>query len=169
LSRATAYYLLRPFFSPKIAARDPTAETYDEAFLADENWQLEPEPTSWLQGASPGHCQELRAALHPHLNLPSSMVHVPKVQPGDYVSWHCDTIHGVDSVHAGSMDSSVLYIPSCPLTVANAEFVAQQREAVRIPSRSSPSELMLIQSDIFSSSTAGHAPTSAEALARAST
>ncbi|KAK0868708.1 hypothetical protein LTR87_014054 [Friedmanniomyces endolithicus] len=129
LSRATAYYLLRPFFSPKIAARDPTAETYDEAFLAPENWQLEPEPTSWLHGASPGHCQELRAALHPHLNLPSSMVHVPKVQPRDYVSWHCDTIHGVDSVHAGSTDSSVLYIPSCPLTVANAKFVARQREA----------------------------------------
>ncbi|KAK0977225.1 hypothetical protein LTR91_013379 [Friedmanniomyces endolithicus] len=129
LSRATAYYLLRPFFTPKIAARDPTAETYDEAFLTPENWQLEPEPTSWLHGASPGHCQELRAALHPHLNLPSSMVHVPKVQPGDYVSWHCDTIHGVDSVHTGSTDSSVLYIPSCPLTVANAQFVARQREA----------------------------------------
>ncbi|KAK3114314.1 hypothetical protein LTR53_007487 [Teratosphaeriaceae sp. CCFEE 6253] len=129
LSRATAYFLLRPFFSPKRAAQDPTAETYEEAFLTPDNWQLESEPSSWLQGASPGHGQELRAALHPHLNLPSSMVHIPKVQPGDYVSWHCDTIHAVDKVHAGHADSSVLYIPACPLTVSNAEFAARQREA----------------------------------------
>ncbi|TKA76823.1 hypothetical protein B0A55_04629 [Friedmanniomyces simplex] len=129
LSRATAYFLLRPFFAPKNAARDPTAETYEEAFLAPNNWQLESEPTSWLHGASPGHGQELNAVLHPHLNLPSSMVHMPKVQPGDYVSWHCDTIHAVDSVHAGKTDSSVMYIPACPLTVSNATFVARQREA----------------------------------------
>ncbi|EMC98799.1 hypothetical protein BAUCODRAFT_380681 [Baudoinia panamericana UAMH 10762] len=129
LSRATAYFLLRPFFSPKKAAADPTAGTYEEAFLAPNNWQLETEPSSWLQGATPGHGQELRAVLHPHLNLPSSMVHVPKVQPGDYVSWHCDTIHAVDNVHAGKSDSSVMYIPACPLTPSNAEFVVRQREA----------------------------------------
>ena len=57
------------------------------------------------------------------------MVHVPRVQPGDCVSWHCDTIHAVDNIHAGKTDSSVLYIPSCPLTVSNAEFMARQREA----------------------------------------
>lgn len=129
LSRATAYFLLRPFFSPKRAAQDPAKETYEEAFLHPNNWQLETSPSSWLQGASPGHGQELRHALHPHLNLPSSMVHVPRVNPGDYVSWHCDTIHAVDSVHAGKSDSSVMYIPACPLTVSNAEFVARQREA----------------------------------------
>lgn len=129
LSRATAYYLLRPFFSPKKPAQDPAAETYEEAFLTQDNWQINRSPDSWLQGATPGHGQELRAQLHPHLNLPSSMVHVPRVNPGDYVSWHCDTIHAVDSVHAGKSDSSVMYIPACPLTVSNAEFVARQREA----------------------------------------
>lgn len=129
LSRATAYFLLRPFFSPKKAAADPTAETYEEAFLKPENWTLQKEQDSWLQGATPGHGQELRASLHPHLNLPSSMVHVPTVQPGDYVSWHCDTIHAVDKTHAGKSDSSVLYIPSCPLTVQNAEYMAKQRAA----------------------------------------
>ncbi|KAK4503727.1 hypothetical protein PRZ48_004642 [Zasmidium cellare] len=129
LSRATAYFLLRPFFSPKKPAQDPTAETYEEAFLAPNNWELNRTPDSWLQGATPGHGQELRAQLHPHLNLPSSMVHVPRVNPGDYVSWHCDTIHAVDSVHAGKSDSSVMYIPACPLTVSNAEFSARQREA----------------------------------------
>ncbi|WPH04843.1 Hypothetical protein R9X50_00774000 [Acrodontium crateriforme] len=130
LSRATAYYLLRPFFTPKKAIRDPGSEFFDDAFLAPENWQLEqPTPSSWLQGASPGHGQELRAALHPHLQLSSSMVHIPHVQPGDYVSWHCDTIHAVDKTHAGKSDSSVMYIPACPLTVNNAEFLVKQRSA----------------------------------------
>lgn len=129
LSRATAYYLLRPFFSPKKPAQDPTSETYEEAFLAPDNWKLSTTQDSWLQGATPGHGQELRAQLHPHLNLPSSMVHVPTIRPGDMTSWHCDTIHAVDKIHAGKTDSSVLYIPACPLTISNAEFVARQREA----------------------------------------
>lgn len=54
---------------------------------------------------------------------------MPRVKPGDYVSWHCDSIHAVDSVHAGKTDSSVLYIPSCPLSVSNAESLARQRSA----------------------------------------
>ena len=128
LSRATAYFLLRPFFSPKIAADEATTESYPETYLVPENWSLDLSPTnSWLQGATPGHGQELRHHLHPHLDFPNTMVHMPRVQPGDYVSWHCDTIHAVDSVHAGSTDSSVLYIPSCPLTVQNAEYLARQR------------------------------------------
>nr|POE79739.1 uncharacterized protein ybiu [Quercus suber] len=130
LSKATAYYLLRPFFSPK---RSPsvsvTGTTFSEAFLSPDNWQLDAKQSSWLQGASPGHGQELQNVLHPHLQLPSSMVHVPHVQPGDYVSWHCDSIHAVDKVHAGTSDSSVLYIPACPLTASNATFLARQRAA----------------------------------------
>ncbi|KAK5109946.1 hypothetical protein LTR62_006435 [Meristemomyces frigidus] len=129
LSRATAYFLLRPFFTPKRQASDPSTESFDRSFLAPNNWELESEPSSWLHGATPGHGQELQATLHPHLDLPSSMVHIPNVKPGDYVSWHCDTIHAVDKVHAGKSDSSVMYIPSCPLTVQNASFVARQRHA----------------------------------------
>lgn len=135
LGRSTAYMLLRPFFTP----RRPLAHfATNEDFLAPDNWQLEPEPSSWLHGATPGRGQELNALLHPHLNIwmptlqdpaKSSMVHMPKVNPGDYVSWHCDTIHAVDSTHAGTIDSSVLYIPACPLTVNNAEFLARQRDA----------------------------------------
>ena len=56
------------------------------------------------------------------------MVHMPRVNPGDYVSWHCDTIQAVDSVHTGKSDSSVMYIPACPLTVVNAKFVEKQRQ-----------------------------------------
>lgn len=36
-------------------------------------------------------------------------------------------IHAVDKVHEGKADSSVLYIPCCPLTEANAEYLVRQR------------------------------------------
>jgi hypothetical protein len=132
LSRATAYFLLRPFFSPKTAIDVPqdSNEPFLDSYLDASNWKLDLSPqNSWLQGATPGHGQELRHALHPHLDLPNTMVHMPRVRPGDYVSWHCDSIHAVDSVHAGKTDSSVLYIPSCPLSVGNAEYLARQRAA----------------------------------------
>ena len=148
LSVATAYYLLRPFFSPS----KPLPEDSDDGassveYLSSDNWTLDPEPTSALQGANPGHGQELNALSHPHLKLASSMVHVPRVRPGDYVSWHCDgksrtektsvgflalmpaAIHAVDRVHAGSNDSSVMYMPACPLTEPNALYLRRQRDA----------------------------------------
>lgn len=75
------------------------------------------------------------------------MVHVPKVRPGDYVAWHCDSkslsipscvvrrnanevtaIHAVDTSHGGKTDSSVMYIPATPLTVGNAKYIATQCE-----------------------------------------
>lgn len=51
------------------------------------------------------------------------MVSVPKVEPGDCVAWHCDTIHSVDKEHQGTGDPSVLYIPGYPLTTPNVEFL----------------------------------------------
>lgn len=38
-------------------------------------------------------------------------------------------IHAVDKTHTGKDDSSVMYIPACPLTEANAEYLVRQREA----------------------------------------
>ncbi|KAA6415151.1 MAG: hypothetical protein FRX48_01904 [Lasallia pustulata] len=125
LGKATAYYLLRPFFEPRKAP----GEAYGSAFLDADNWKMEKETTSMLHGATPSHCQELDTVLHPHLSLEDSMVHVPQVNPGDYVVWHCDTIHAVDKIHAGPGDASVMYIPACPLTEANAEYLIRQREA----------------------------------------
>lgn len=122
-SLATSYLLLRPFFSP--INTNPASSGY----LDELNWQLDPIQSSTLQGATLGCTQELTATLHPHLDLTKSMVHVPRVAPGDYVAWHCDTIHAVDKTHAGETDSSVLYIPSCPLTDGNANYLARQREA----------------------------------------
>ena len=127
LGLATAYYLLRPFFSPRTSM--DLLGSRDE-FLHARNWKLSPEQDSWLHGASPGQGQELRDALHPHLDLEKTMVHVPHVQPGDYVSWHCDTPHAVDKTHVGSSESSVLYIPACPLTETDAQYLVRQRDAL---------------------------------------
>ncbi|CZR55132.1 related to DUF1479 domain protein [Phialocephala subalpina] len=120
---ATAYYLLRPFFSPRMG------DVGKSGFLDTENWVLDPVQSTVLQGATLGCTQELTAALHPHLELEKSMVSVPDVRPGDYVAWHCDTVHAVDRIHSGKGDSSVLYIPVCPLTEANARYLGIQREA----------------------------------------
>lgn len=38
-------------------------------------------------------------------------------------------IHAVDKTHAGVADSSVMYIPACPLTETNARYLVRQREA----------------------------------------
>ncbi|KAI0475709.1 DUF1479 domain protein [Xylariaceae sp. FL0804] len=135
LRLATAYMLLRPFFHPVRPAADFFDEDAEDAgeslFLAPENWRFAAgdEMTSELQGATPGHGQELDARLHPHLELARTMVHVPEVKPGDLVVWHCDTIHAVDKVHEGRSDSSVLYIPICPVTEQNARYLRRQREA----------------------------------------
>ncbi|THX06258.1 DUF1479-domain-containing protein [Aureobasidium pullulans] len=134
LQLATAYFLLRPFFTPRtgpstqVSVNGALEQANTEEYLSLENWKLEDKPSSWLQGANLGRGQELNALLHPHLNLPETMVHIPKVQPGDYVVWHCDGIHAVDKTHAGKSDSSVLYIPACPLTERNAEYLVRQRD-----------------------------------------
>ncbi|KAK6073823.1 hypothetical protein SCUP515_06745 [Seiridium cupressi] len=127
LKQASAYTLLRPFFRPVLAYGDVPTEQY----LSASNWKFtsEPDMTSELQGATPGQGQEYTEFQHPHLELNRTMVHVPSVRPGDYVAWHCDTIHAVDKTHKGASDSSVLYIPVCPLTELNAKYAAKQRQA----------------------------------------
>ncbi|KAL5597265.1 hypothetical protein FOBRF1_011058 [Fusarium oxysporum] len=117
-----AYVLLRPFFKTK-------SERLGQGYLDEGNWELMRDVDSELQGATPGTGQELTGELHPHLELERTMVHVPEIQPGDFVAWHCDTIHSVDKVHAGTSDSSVLYIPICPITAQNAEYMVRQRDA----------------------------------------
>lgn len=87
LHSATAYLLLRPFFRPVDAN-----VTDEEGYLSEENWEFlgVGGMTSDLQGATPGHGQELSEALHPHLRLGETMVSIPEIRPGDYVAWHCD-------------------------------------------------------------------------------
>ncbi|PHH62811.1 hypothetical protein CDD81_6703 [Ophiocordyceps australis] len=122
----TPYILLRPFFEPLRAGKGPD-------FLDKSNWRFTASSrmTSELQGATPGHGLELNDHEHPHLELKSTMVHIPEIKPGDFVAWHCDTIHAVDKQHQGTSDSSVLYIPVCPVTTLNAEYLVRQRDAFR--------------------------------------
>ncbi|KAB8616623.1 hypothetical protein FH972_025959 [Carpinus fangiana] len=129
LSLSTAYMLLRPFFIPRSQPISDTAGEFSKEFLSPQNWVLEDDVSSNLQGAFPGHSQELNNILHPHLDLQHSMVHVPNITPGDYVAWHCDTIHAVDKQHQGKTDSSVIYIPACPATRSNLDYLSKQRDA----------------------------------------
>ena len=106
LKQATAYLLLRPFFNP-----DTNELNLDATF-----------PNSAL-----GAGQEYNPQTHPHLMLEDTMINLPRVEPGDFVAWHCDTIHAVDKEHMGHGDSSVLYIPACAVTRNNLEFLNRQR------------------------------------------
>jgi hypothetical protein len=108
LRHATAYLLLRPFFD-----LETNELNLDNSF-----------PNSAL-----GAGQEYDPITHPHLELESTLINVPKVEPGDFVAWHCDTIHAVDKEHRGVGDSSVLYIPACAMTRSNLEFLKRQRDA----------------------------------------
>lgn len=40
----------------------------------------------------------------------------------------CTAIHAVDKIHQGKSDSSVMYIPACPLTEENATYLQRQKE-----------------------------------------
>lgn len=122
---STAYLLLRPFFSP--IHNSPS----HPHFLSADNWRLDTPASSVIQGAVPSYCQELSAALHPHLQLNRSMIRVPLLNPGDYLVWHCDTVYAFDSTHRppGHVDATVLYVPACPLTQTNALYLARQRKA----------------------------------------
>ncbi|KAK0731420.1 hypothetical protein B0H67DRAFT_639819 [Lasiosphaeris hirsuta] len=112
---ATAYFLLRPFFS----RRD-----------VDGAWDLTRPQNSLLHGALPSYTQEISHALHPHLQLDRSLVSVPRLEPGDYVIWHPDLIHVANGPHVGSHPSSAaMYLPACPLTQTNALYLCRQRKA----------------------------------------
>jgi hypothetical protein len=109
LKLTTAYQLLRPYFILN--------ETFDDV-------------TPLFPGATPGGLQFLPTPeLHPHMLLEKSMVGIPPVRPGDYVFWHCDTVHEVDRHHPGKLDSSVSYNACVPLCPYNLENLVGQRDS----------------------------------------
>ncbi|CAE6520501.1 unnamed protein product [Rhizoctonia solani] len=125
---STAYIMLRPFFRPL----DGNVTNIDPS-----NWKIDVAGSPNFEGVrreldSDGNETFRSISLdndsHPHLNLDLSMTSTPKVKPGDMVFWHCDLIHSVESEHKGTQDSSVMYIPAVPVTVANAAYVARQRD-----------------------------------------
>ena len=146
---ATAYYLLRPFFTPKTAAPEwpspsrPGLTAEWDAYLDAENWCLTKDPDTIIHGAVPGHAQRVTERWHPHLHLRSSMITLPTLQPGDYILWHPDLPYHLSSGD-GSIASSVpgltpdstprdvkmlLYVPAAPLTQTSALYLARQRKA----------------------------------------
>nr|WP_315236513.1 YbiU family protein [uncultured Albidiferax sp.] len=69
--------------------------------------------------ASPEHHALLLRAYGP----------IPKVNAGDTVWWHPDTIHGVEDKHLGQGYSNVIYIGAAPDCAKNQAFLAKQRPA----------------------------------------
>jgi hypothetical protein len=138
---ATAYYLLRPFFSSKTPAPPSGVRSGPEweAYLHPDNWRLERNPDTIIHGAVPGHAQRITENWHPHLHLRSSMITLPTLQPGDYIFWHPDLPYHISSNNPGlktptpagdANDVSMLvYIPAAPLTQTNALYLARQRKA----------------------------------------
>jgi hypothetical protein len=137
---ATAYYLLRPFFSPKTPAPEVRSGPEWEAYLDPSNWKLERDPDTIIHGAVPGHAQRITERWHPHLNLRGSMITLPTLQPGDYIFWHPDLPYHISSGNPGLQTprhhhshpdpvSMLIYIPAAPLTQTNALYLARQRKA----------------------------------------
>ncbi|KAH6990762.1 hypothetical protein BKA56DRAFT_628305 [Ilyonectria sp. MPI-CAGE-AT-0026] len=121
---STAYLLLRPFFCPI------NASPLHPDFLSPENWKLENPVSSVIQGALPSYPQELNVAFHPHLQLSRSMVHIPRLEPGDYLVWHCDAVYALDRLRRPDLPgTTIMYLPACPLTQTNALYLARQRKA----------------------------------------
>ena len=92
---ATAYFLLRPFFSPSPSA-SPASSTFTGSEKEDSPWLFDYPHNSILHGALPSYAQDINQTLHPHLQLDRSLVTIPRLEPGDYVLWHPDLIHVVD-------------------------------------------------------------------------
>ncbi|KAF8341047.1 hypothetical protein F5887DRAFT_888290 [Amanita rubescens] len=125
----SAYILLRPFFRPLKLSSTPAGDNtkHNTPSLKFEDWTVNLDSPEF-PGSILGNTQELNERTHPHLDLAKTMVSVPRVDPGDQVFWHCDVIHAVESQHRGTSDSSVMYIPTAPLTIDNAHYLRLQRE-----------------------------------------
>ncbi|KAI1480803.1 hypothetical protein F4774DRAFT_71548 [Daldinia eschscholtzii] len=142
---STAYFLLRPFFSPK-KGPPPQGASEEEwnAYLDASNWALDKDQSTIIHGAVPGHAQRVTAAWHPHLQLDKSLVTPPTLQAGDYIIWHPDQAYQFSNTNyrstgrpqtsssesgAGDTTSMLVYTPAAPLTQTNALFLARQRKA----------------------------------------
>lgn len=135
---ATAYFLLRPFFSAKTPMPEVRTGPDWDAYLDPSNWKLDRSPDTIIHGAVPGHAQRITERWHPHLHLRSSMITLPTLQPGDYIFWHPDLAYHISShanhglrtpVHGPDDVRMLVYVPAAPLTQTNALYLARQRKA----------------------------------------
>lgn len=128
LGLTTAYLMLRPFFAPATALNKFDNDYDPNDGNLNVPWHYTG-ATSCFPNALPGCSQELNNNTHPHLHLDDTMVSMPKMYPGDYVAWHCDSIHAVEPHNEGENDASVLYVPAAPLCDQNAFYIAKARAA----------------------------------------
>ncbi|KAK8087507.1 hypothetical protein PG994_002481 [Apiospora phragmitis] len=126
---STAYFLLRPLFSPKQGPPKEGEHSEAEwaAYLDASNWQLDRDQNTIIHGAVPGHAQRVTESWHPHLQLRSSLVAPPTLEPGDYIVWHPDQAYAFEKTPPST--SMLVYTPAAPLTQTNALFLARQRKA----------------------------------------
>ncbi|KAG7284692.1 hypothetical protein NEMBOFW57_009301 [Staphylotrichum longicolle] len=144
---ATAYFLLRPFFSPKTKPPERRDGPEWDAFLDPSNWALDKEQSTIIHGAVPGHAQRLTELWHPHLHLRRTLTTIPTLQTGDYIVWHPDLAYHITSnpnvmasraptpppmadgeEPSGRPVSILVYVPAAPLTQTNALYLARQRK-----------------------------------------
>ncbi|KXS94853.1 hypothetical protein AC578_8048 [Pseudocercospora eumusae] len=113
LKLTTASMMLRPFF------------TYDEEERFDPTQPAFP-------GATPGEDNSfLRRSFFLICNLKKTLFSVPKVRPGDYMFWHCDFAHEVESSQNGAENSSVFCNTSMPLFPYKIENMLRMRQDFR--------------------------------------
>lgn len=93
LSLATAYIILRPFFSlrPELASR--VSGGADIPLEADA-WVLDLDNPAF-PGSTPGKTQAITPVTHPHLRIDQTVVSIPRVEPGDQV--YCELSRRVRS------------------------------------------------------------------------
>jgi hypothetical protein len=96
---------------------------------------LDDVPPDDLCGAKAGRA--LSASPQWHAPLLAGEVSIPRVEPGDTVWWHADTIHAVEDQHRGAGFSNVMYIGAAPYCAKNAAFLPKQAQAF-LQGRSSP-------------------------------
>jgi hypothetical protein len=113
---ATAYVLLRPFFSP------PTG---DGDIMDYKSWAFDA-TTPWFPGTWRDRSQYLSPTSHPHLRLRECMISIPRMNPGDCIFWHCDMVHAVEVEHNGEHDACVAYIAATMSTEVNKDYIRKQ-------------------------------------------
>ncbi|KAF2832852.1 DUF1479-domain-containing protein [Ophiobolus disseminans] len=145
LKSVIAYMLLRPFFQPP---KDRTADAMDPM-----TWTLD--ETGWFPGTAKTQSQRLSRISHPHLRLEECLVHMPKVNPGDTVWWHCDVCHAVDTEHLGQNNAAVAFIGSCPSTPKNKDYIRRQLVAT-LAGRAPPDYAMDDGTDLDETSLKGY-------------
>ncbi|KAK4101301.1 hypothetical protein N658DRAFT_425913 [Parathielavia hyrcaniae] len=155
---AAAYFLLRPFFSPKTKPPERRDGPEWDAFLDPSNWALDKEQSTIIHGAVPGHAQRITELWHPHLHIRRTLVTIPTLQTGDYIVWHPDLAYHITSnpnlmasraptppppcddddelnnnessalTRGGRPVSILVYVPAAPLTQTSALYLARQRK-----------------------------------------